>query len=432
MSSPESPSHSEMEVAITRLAREESGRILALLAARVGDLSLADDAVQEALIEAAATWPDRGIPANPAGWLHAVARNKATDLLRREATARRRMTEAAPDLIAMHPDPLAVEDSNAFPLLDLESDRRAPGDEHLRLILLCCHPALDRDTQVALTLRLVGGLTTGEIAAALLVPDSTLAQRIVRAKRKIRDARIPLSIPRDLGERVDALLGVLYLVFNEGYLARGEADPLRLDLCTEAIRLTHLVTALIPASAEAKGLLALELYHHARAESRIDANGDLVMLEDQDRSTWNTALIDRANRTLHASTLQMAPGPYQLQAMIAGCHANAPTAADTNWTTIAALYAALGRMTTSPVVRLNHAVAISMADGPQAGLAQLDGVSGLETYHLFHATRGELLARAGDPDAARDAFQKARSLTRNAAEQRHLDRRLSDPGESPC
>jgi RNA polymerase sigma-70 factor (ECF subfamily) len=426
------PSPVEVDRAITQLAREESGRVLALLAARVGDLALADDAVQEALIEAAATWPTRGIPANPAGWLYAVGRNKATDLLRREASAHRRVTEAAPDLIAMQPDPLAPDERGSVHLLDPDSGDFAPGDEHLRLILLCCHPALDRDAQVALTLRLVGGLTTGEIAAALLVPDSTLAQRIVRAKRKIRDARIPLSIPPDLSERIDALLGVLYLIFNEGYLAHGEGEHLRLDLCAEAIRLTTHVVALIPASAEAKGLLALELYHHARARSRLDARGDLVMLEDQDRSLWDAALIDRANRMLHTATLQMLPGPYQVQAMIAGSHTNAPTAADTNWTTIATLYAALVRMTASPVVALNHAVAVSMADGPLAGLALLDEIAGLEAYHLFHATRGELLARAGETDAARNALLRARSLTQNGAEQRHLDRRLTSlEGSSP-
>lgn len=416
---------SEVERAITRLAREDGGRVLALLAARVGDLPLADDAVQEALIEAAATWPQRGIPTNPAGWLHTVARNKATDLLRREASARRRMTEAAPDLIAMQPDPLAADAQDGSRFLEPDVDDRGPGDEQLRLILLCCHPALDRDTQIALTLRLVGGLTTREIAAALLVQEPTLAQRIVRAKRKIRDARIPLTIPRDLGERIDALLGVLYLIFNEGYLARGDANDLRLDLCTEAIRLTTHVVALIPASAEAKGLLALELYHHARAGSRLDARGDLVMLGNQDRSTWDVALIDRANRMLHTATLQMMPGPYQVQAKIAGCHTNAPTTADTDWRTIAALYTALGTMTASPVVALNHAVALSMTDGPGAGLALLDGIAGLDAYHLFHATRGELLARAGETTAARDAFLKARSLTHNAAEQRHLDRRLT-------
>ncbi|MGC4191706.1 MAG: sigma-70 family RNA polymerase sigma factor [Thermomicrobiales bacterium] len=420
-----------MEHAITHLAREESGRILALLAARVGDLSLADDAVQEALIEAAETWPQRGIPANPAAWLHAVARNKAIDLVRREASSRRRMLAAAPDLIDAQPDPLAPDDSGTMHLLDPEANPLMPGDEQLRLILLCCHPALDRDTQVALTLRLVGGLTTGEIAAALLLSESTLAQRIVRAKRKIRDARIPLSIPHDLGERIDALLGVLYLIFNEGYLARGDANPLRTDLCAEAIRLTTHAANLLPASAETKGLLALELYHHARAGTRLDAGGDLVMLEDQDRALWDSALIDRANRVLHTATLQMTPGPYQVQAMIAGCHANAHTASDTDWTAIATCYATLGRMTSSPVVALNHAVAVAMAEGPQAGVALLDGIDGLETYHLFHAARGELLARSGDTDAAKEALLRAYALTQNTAERRHLDRRLASLDSAP-
>lgn len=353
------------------------------------------------------------------------ARLKAMDLLRRETSSYHRMLQAAPDLIAAQPDPLTTDEQGISRLLDPAADTLPPHDEQLRLMLLCCHPALDRDTQVALTLRLVGGLTTGEIAAALLVPESTLAQRIVRAKRKIRDARIPLSIPRDLSERIDALLGVLYLIFNEGYLARGGAD-VRPDLSAEAIRLTTHLVAIAPASAEAKGLLALALYHHARAESRLDERGDLVMLEDQDRSTWDATLIDRANRILHTATLQMLPGPYQVQAMIAGCHANAPTASATNWTTIAALYASLGRMTSSPVVALNHAVAVAMADGPRTGLALLDGIAGLGAYHLFHATRGELLARADAPEAAREALLRARSLTNNTAEQRHLDHRLTD------
>ena len=298
------------------------------------------------------------------------------------------------------------------------------GDEHLRLVLLCCHPALDRDTQVALTLRLVGGLTTREIASAFLVPEPTLAQRIVRAKSKIRDAGIPLSIPENLAERVDALLTVLYLIFNEGYLSRGSDATIRVDLVDEAIRLTRQAAELLPANAEVEGLLALELFASARTDSRL-ANGELVLLEEQDRSTWNLAMIDVANRQLVHALGLMQPGPFQLQAVIAAHHANARTAADTDWPAIAATYAQLGSVTGSPIVALNHAVAVSMADGPMAGLVLLDDIHGLDDYYLFHAARAELLARSGDTDAAASAFRTARRLATNPAEQRHLDRRIA-------
>lgn len=300
------------------------------------------------------------------------------------------------------------------------------ADDHLRLVLLCCHPALDRDAQVALTLRLVGGLTTAEIAAAFLVPEATLAQRIVRAKRKIRDAAIPLSIPADLDGRVDALLAVLYLVFNEGYLSRGEGgDVVRVDLVDEAIRLTALVAELLPDRAEVDGLLALELFHRSRAATRTDALGDLVLLDQQDRTQWDIAVIREANAVLQRALQRMQPGPYQVQAVIAAHHANARTAADTDWPAIAALYRQLEAMTGSPVVRLNHAIAVAMADGPHAGLAMLDDTDGLDTYHLFHSARGELLLRAGDTAAARSAFERALTLTDNPAERRHLERRLA-------
>lgn len=413
----------EVETAITRLTREESGRVLALLARRFNDLDLADEAVQEALIEAARVWPEQGIPTNTAGWLLAVARRKAIDRLRRAASAHRRTMAAALDLAAQHePD----DDTERSSMISDDDSHPATDDEHLRLVLLCCHPALDQDTQVALTLRLVGGLTTSEIAAAFLIPEPTLAQRIVRAKRKIRDAGMPLSIPSNLAERVDVLLGVLYLIFNEGYLARGEHDSLvRVDLVDEAVRLTQLVAQLVPANAEVEGLLALELFHKARMATRSDRAGDLILLEHQDRSQWDLATIQQANAVLATAMQRMAPGPYQVQAVIAGRHASARTAADTDWPLIATLYGQLVQMMPSPVVRLNHAVAIAMADGPLAGLAMLDQLDGLANYHLFHAARGELLLRADRPAEATTAFAQARGLTANPAEQRHLDGRIA-------
>ena len=387
--------------------------MLALLARRFGDLDLADEAVQDALLSAVADWPAKGIPDNPAAWLYTVARNGAVDRLRRVASARRRLAESAHELTAEWEE---AEEG------DMIIDNSTVGDEQLRLMLLCCHPALDRDAQVALTLRLVGGLSTPEIAAAYLVPEATLAQRIVRAKRKIREAGIPLSIPAALDERVDALLAVLYLVFNEGYLARGESDAAtRIDLADEAIRLTQLAVALLPENPEVEGLLALESFHRARISART-ASGELVLLEDQDRTAWDLALIGDANALLAAAMRRMRPGSYQLQALIAAHHANARTAADTDWSAIAGHYAQLAQMTNNPVVELNRAVAVAMADGPMAGLALLDGIEGLGHYHLLHSTRGELQLRAGLP--ARESFERALALVANAAERRHLERRL--------
>ncbi|MBN9238123.1 MAG: RNA polymerase [Micrococcales bacterium 70-64] len=400
---------------ITRLAREEGGHVLALLAHRFGDLDLADECVQDALL-AATSW--ESVPANPAAWLFTVARNRAVDRLRRAAAERRRLSAASylmtlpeteePDMVVEHSD---------------------VGDERLRLVLLCCHPALDRDAQVALTLRLVGGLTTPEIASAFLVPEATLAQRIVRAKRKIRDAGIPLSIPASLDERVETVLTVLYLVYNEGYLSRS-AEGARLDLVDEAIRLTTALASQLPDNPEVLALLALELYGKSRSKARF-AGGELVLLEDQDRTTWDAQLIGHGNRALAAALARDIPGPFQLQAWIASQHANARTAADTDWTAIASAYAQLLELAPSPVVALNRAVAVAMADGAPAGLALLDDVHGLDEYHLYWAARGELLARSGDEDAAAPAFRRARALTTNAAELRHLDRRIAALLHSP-
>ena len=420
-----------VETALTRVAREESGRVLALLARRFGDVDLADESVQDALVEAARVWPVQGVPTNPPGWLLTVAKHKAIDRMRRAASAHRRTMAAARDLAAVE-DGAFEDGARGDAMID---DEQPMADDRLRLVLLCCHPALDRDAQVALTLRMVGGLTTPEIASAFLVPEATLAQRIVRAKRKIRDAGIPLSIPADLDGRVDAVLAVLYLIFNEGYLTRSDRDVVvRVDLVDEAVRLTASMAELLPDHAEVDGLLALELFHRSRLSTRTDAFGDLVLLEQQDRTRWDLDAIDSANAVLHRAMRRMQPGPYQLQAIIAGHHANARTASDTDWSAIAGLYRQLVAVTPSPVVRMNHAVAVAMADGPHAGLAMLDdleargGLDGLERYHLLHAARAELLLRAGRSDEARQAFVVARATALTPAEQRHLDRRLAALG----
>jgi RNA polymerase sigma-70 factor (ECF subfamily) len=402
---------------LTKLAREESGRVLALLAARFG-VDLADDAVQEALIEAL-EWTV--VPDNPAAWLYTVARNRAIDRIRRRAAAQRRERSVAVDL--------AVTAPQAYELLDEEEaehivDDGRIGDERLRLMLLCCHPALSTDAQVALTLRLVGGLTTAEIAAAFLLPEATVAQRIVRAKRKIRDAGIPLSLPSSLAERVDALRSILYLTFNEGYLARAGGSGARIDLMAEATRLTAMLLREHPRDPETEGLLALELFTQARNDARF-AGGELVLLDDQDRTRWDLALIEQGNRVLRAAAGRKQPGPYQLQAAIAGCHANTREAPDTDWPMIVSLYRNLLAMSPSPVIAVNFAVAVGMADGPQAGLAALDEVAGLNTYHLYWSTRGELQLRAGRADAAADSLRRARSLVANPTERRHLDRRIA-------
>ncbi|THG30257.1 sigma-70 family RNA polymerase sigma factor [Naasia lichenicola] len=406
---------------LARVSREHYGRIVALLARRFSDVHLADDAMQDALVQAAEAWPRDGAPDNPAAWLYTVARNHAIDLLRRDEVRRRRLASVAPELL------LASEPEEVPAMIDDEAYGPAGSDddERLRLLLLCCHPALDRDAQVALTLRLVGGLTTPEIAAAFLVPEATMAQRIVRAKRKIRDAGIPLSIPADLSSRVSALLTVLYLVFNEGYLARSDFGALdRVDLAEEAIRLTRVAVDLLPDEPEAAALLAIELYAHSRRETRADGAGDLVLLADQDRSRWDGRLISAGDQALGAALRQGRPGVYQVEALIASQHAHARVAADTDWPRIVTLYDQLLAMTGSPVVALNRALAIAMADGPGAGLAALDRITGLDGYHLFHAGRAELLLRAGRISEARAAFARSLELVANPAERRHLERRL--------
>lgn len=297
----------------------------------------------------------------------------------------------------------------------------ASADERLRLVLLCCHPALDIDAQVALTLRLIGGLTVAEISRAFLVPEPTLAQRIVRAKRKIRTAGMTLAMPERIEQRIDAVLVTVYLVFNEGYLSHAEGnDPIRSELVDEAIRLAEVVSELAPDSAEALGLVALCHFHRARSASRFAPDGGLIVLGDQDRSTWDLTEIRAGNDALRTAMAMMRPGRFQIEAMIGAEHANARTAADTNWPHIARLYAQLSAMTDSPVVALNHAVAVAEADGALAGLSHLDQLTMLDDYHLFWATRGELLRRAGSYEAAATAFDRALTLTTSDPERRHL------------
>ncbi|HVD49205.1 MAG TPA: RNA polymerase sigma factor [Gaiellaceae bacterium] len=387
---------------VEELFREEWGRTLAILARTLGDVQLAEDAVQEAFAAALERWPRDGAPQNPGAWLLTTARNRAIDRIRREQNLRRK-TEL---LAALH-----VEEP-------VQEDETIP-DERLSLIFACCHPALATEAQVALTLRTLGGLTTDEIARAFLVPEPTMAQRLVRAKQKIRAAGIPFRVPPDhlLPERVRSVLAVVYLIFNEGY-----GPPPRAELCEEAIRLGKVLALLMPDEAEGLGLLALMLLHDARRAARLDAQGELVLLDDQDRSLWDSARIEEGRRVLDRALPLRRPGPYQLQAAIASLHLEP----ETDWAEIAALYERLAELAPSPVVELNRAVAVAMAEGPEQGLALIDGIEGLDGYRHLHSARADLLRRLGRDDESAAAYSRALELASQPAERAFLVRRLAE------
>jgi RNA polymerase sigma-70 factor, ECF subfamily len=396
--------------ALARIYADERGRALASLVRHLGDIDLAEEALQEAFATAVERWPVTGLPPSPAGWLITTARHRAIDWIRRESTRERRHAEA----LLLH-------------ARDEEPEVGPVDDDRLRLIFTCCHPALAPNAQVALTLRLIGGLGTAEIARAFVVPEATLAQRLVRAKAKIKAARIPYRVPSDaeLPDRLRSVLAVLYLVFNEGYAASSGDDLVREDLCAEAVRLARLLTRLMPDEPEALGLLGLLLLIQARRPARTGPDGELVPLSEQDRGRWDRALIEEGQDLVRACLRRGRPGPYQLQAAINAVHSDAATAAGTDWPQIVTLYDHLLALTPTPVVALNRAVAVAEVSGPAAGLALVDAID-LPRYQPLHVARADLLRRLGRPAEAADAYAAALAVTGNARERAFLERRRAE------
>jgi RNA polymerase sigma-70 factor (ECF subfamily) len=395
---------------VAAVFRREYGRCVAALIRFLGDIDIAEEAVQEAFTVAVTKWPVDGEPPNPGAWIVTTARNRAIDRLRRESIRHERHTEAHHLYDTRATEPELIEEEPV-------------PDDRLRLIFTCCHPALHQSAQVALTLRLLGGLETPEIARAFLVSEATVAQRIVRAKRKIKDTHIPYRVPSEaeLPDRLGSVLSVVYLVFNEGYTAT-TGELIRADLCAEAIRLARLLVELMPDEPEAHGLLALLSLLHARRAARVAADGSLIRLADQNRRLWDQNLIREGQTIVAACVRRNTPGPYQLQAAINAVHSAAPTAADTDWAAILTLYDQLQALTPNPVVALNRAVALAEVEGPAAGLATIEDLD-LGAYHLFHATRADLLRRLGRTDDALAAYDAALELTTNPTEQAFLDAR---------
>ncbi|SET72953.1 RNA polymerase sigma factor [Stigmatella erecta] len=414
--------------AIQAVWRIESARLIAGLARLVRDVGLAEELAQDALVTALERWPEVGVPDNPGAWLMATAKRRAIDVLRRNQRLVRKHEELGHQLEALAPGP---------PELDAALDGEA-GDDLLRLMFTACHPVLSAEARVALTLRLLGGLTTGEIARAFLVPEPTVAQRIVRAKRTLSEARVPFEVPRGdaLAGRLSSVLQVIYLIFNEGYAAASGDDWMRPELCEDALRLGRILVGLVPREPEVHGLVALMELQASRSRARLGSAGEPILLLEQNRARWDRLLIHRGLQALaQAEALGGTRGPYTLQAAIAACHARAVTAAETDWVRIAALYAALAQVTPSPIVELNRAVALSMAFGPEAGLELADTLvsePALKGYHLLPSVRGDLLAKLGRLDEARAQFEHAASLTRNTRERALLlDRAAACARASP-